>query len=278
MGTECAPLARSRFPGQATRFVAFLVISTVAKPTRVVARAATESLPVDAVVPADVREDQRPIVIAIDSSARKSADKPPRTPRSKSARGGDDSRAKRATADRQLVDRCLAGDGAAWNALYNQVHPGLLLAIQVMLGGGAYHYDLVDDIAAKVWFIAIDHDGALLRKFDGNRRCRLSTYLAGIAKKEISRHFRSERRRTFRETHATQHRAQVTTDSHWQTSFGIGTALAEFMATLTPREREFCQRHLLSRSETLARELSPANRWQLQHRVRSKLWEFLDNA
>lgn len=153
-----------------------------------------------------------------------------------------------------------------------------MLAIQVLLGRDARRHDLVDDIAAKIWLMAIDNEGALLAQFDVDRGCRLSTFLASIARNEIASHFRSERRRILREAHACRHRAKVASDSHLQSPIGIGIALREFLSTLSPRENDFCKSHLLAIPSESAEAYSATNRWQLQHRVRLKLWDFLEHA
>lgn len=184
---------------------------------------------------------------------------------------------ERAWCDRQLIDRCLTGDQHAWTDLYRQFHDSLILSIQVLLGRDACRHDLVEDIAAKVWFMSVDNEGALLRQFDAERGCRLSTYLACIARFEIASHFRSERRRAVREAHACRQRSSVTDDSHLHGPMGIGIALREFLATLSPRESEFCSNYLLT-SEPAEGDYSAANRWQLRHRVRVKLWAFLETS
>lgn len=199
-------------------------------------------------------------------------------PKRRSAEHSENERIERALADRKLIDRCLQKDQLAWNELYGQFHNSLILAIRVLLGRNASRFDLVDDIAAKVWYMAIDHEGALLDQFDAQRGCRLSTYLAGIARHEIASHFRSERRRALREMDACRQRSSVSNDSHLQTPIGIGIALREFLSTLSPRENEFCSSHLLATPDESDVTYSAANRWQLQRRVRVKLWAFLESV
>jgi DNA-directed RNA polymerase specialized sigma24 family protein len=180
-----------------------------------------------------------------------------------------------ARADRALVDRCLNGDKASWTKIYNQFHSSLLLAIRILLGRNAVRQDLVDEIAAKVWFAVVDREGQLLARFDSERACRLSTFLAGLARNEISRYFRSERRRNIRETQVCRHRERIASDSHWESVFGLGTAVKEFLATLTPSERDYCEEHLLAVNDSPPKDYSDANRWQLNHRVRVKLCAFV---
>lgn len=162
--------------------------------------------------------------------------------------------------------------------MYDQCHSSLLLSIRILLGVNAIHQDLVDEIGAKVWFAVIDRNGQLLGRFDGERGCRLSTFLAGLAKNEISRHFRAERQRNLRETQVCRHREKMVSDCAWHSVAGLSTAVAEFLLTLTPSEREYCLGHLLAVDGAALKEYSDANRWQLNHRVQMKLWAFLENT
>ena len=177
--------------------------------------------------------------------------------------------------DRALVDRCLAGDVLAWEDLYGKCQPPLLLAIRVFLGRNALKQDLVEDIAAKVWFTVVDGQSKLLGRFDSGRGCRLTTFLAGVAKNEVSRHFRAERRRQSHEAIASWARYGASSDASTGSLAASDIALTEFLTTLTPREREFCEGYLLGPVAAEQTAFSPANRWQLQHRVRNKLWKFL---
>ena len=101
--------------------------------------------------------------------------------------------------DRALIDRCLAGDAGAWDELYGGTQPALWIAIGVLLGGGHTDPNLVDEIASRVWFAMIENDGRLLARFDPDKGARLITFLRIVARTEISRHFRRERRRQRRE-------------------------------------------------------------------------------
>ena len=51
-----------------------------------------------------------------------------------------------------LVDRCLLGEVAAWEEIYRQCHDPLCAAIKSLLGPGFHDPNLVDDIAARVWY------------------------------------------------------------------------------------------------------------------------------
>jgi DNA-directed RNA polymerase specialized sigma24 family protein len=181
-----------------------------------------------------------------------------------------DSATGTAEADRRLVDRCLSGDSRAWEELYLQFHDRLLISIRVMLGGGRADPNLVDEIAARVWYAVVADGAQLLARFQPQRGCRLSTFLAAIARAQAVAVFRSEKRRRGRELMASRAECQSPEES-------LETMLAElddFLATLTPREREFCGQVLLELTDTTEQAYSSANAWQLRSRIRVKLRRF----
>ena len=170
--------------------------------------------------------------------------------------------------DRVLVDRCLAGEVAAWEELYQRHHHGLLTAIQGMFGSRPPDANLTEEIAARVWYAVVANNAQLLDRFDVSRGCRLATYLAMIAKSEASSLFRSERRRRKREK--TVSRRELKAIRSEETESGI--EWREFLLALTPREREFLNSFLIGRPNLpLTENFSPANRWQLSSRIHSKL-------
>jgi hypothetical protein len=182
-------------------------------------------------------------------------------------------------ADQRLVARCLVGEVGAWEDLYAQCHAPLSVSIEMMLGQGCSDPHLVDEIAARVWYALIDNDGELLAKYDIDRGARLITFLRAVAKDEISRYFRTERRRRRRERTAWEEKPLHHAPDHGQPA----TVLAEFFSTLTPHERDFCGEVLLcSPADTEAdspparQERSSASAWQLTHRIHRKLLDFLD--
>lgn len=179
-----------------------------------------------------------------------------------------------AQADRLLIDRCQAGDVAAWEMLYRQCHGPLLLAIKIFLGRYSAGEDLAEEIAARVWFNLVDDNGALLDRFDSRRGCRLTTFLAALAKRDVLRYLRGERRRHARENASRPSPgSQRAVPPPPEADFSV--SLDEFLDTLSLREREFCESYLLANSHDDVNAFSPANRWQLRHRVRRKLIDFL---
>ena len=172
--------------------------------------------------------------------------------------------------DRELIGRCLAGEVKAWEELYSRCHPPLLSSIKVLLDGGSSDLNLVDEIAAGVWYALIENDGRLLARYDPRRGARAITFLRTVAKTEVRRHFRRERHRRRRERIAFRARPAHHPADDAQTTASLG----EFLGTLTTRERGFYDRHL---GEVDRKPLS-ANARQLAHRIREKLLRFLGYA
>lgn len=177
-------------------------------------------------------------------------------------------------ADRKLIDRCMSGDVAAWSLLYQQSHDSLLTTIRSFLGRAGQDRNLVEEIAARVWYALVKNDFELLGKFDVRRGCRLSTFLSVLAKSETRMLFRSERRRKSREQLVSRPELESVLASD-------STALLsdeEFLVTLSPAERTFYHDVLVAPSEQrqLAQQTySSENIWQLNFRVRKKLERFI---
>jgi hypothetical protein len=180
-----------------------------------------------------------------------------------------------ALADRALVDRCLLGEVAAWEEIYRQCHDPLCVSIKSLLRAGFNDPNLVDDIAARVWYALVKNDGELLDNFDPRLGLRLGVFFRGLARIELMQYFRAEQRRIIRETKAGRRPNSSSSLNEWQ----VAVFLKEFVATLTPGEQRFMDEHLLSLPEKGENgdgaELTDANIWQRRHRIRSKLLAFL---
>ena len=176
--------------------------------------------------------------------------------------------------DRQLVERCLAGEIAAWSEMYRQFHERLLSSIRSMLGRQGQDTNLVDEIAARVWYALVKNNHELLAKFDASRGCRLSTFLFVLAKNETRVLFRSERRRRNREQVASRSEMEGSASS----LLGDRLADEEFLVTLSPAEKTFYLDVLVARPaerEQAQQAYSSEYLWQLRHRVRKKLERFI---
>ena len=179
-----------------------------------------------------------------------------------------------AAQDRLLVERCLAGEISAWSEIYRQFHERLLSSIRNLLGRQGQDTNLVEEIAARVWYALVKNDHELLGKFDARRGCRLSTFLFVLAKNETRVLFRSERRRKSRE--------QLASRSELEGGLGgeLGKTLSdeEFLVTLSPAEKTFYLDVLVARPaerELAQQAYSSEYLWQLRHRVRKKLERFI---
>lgn len=183
----------------------------------------------------------------------------------------------RAQADRQLIDRCLTGEDDAWQELFAQRHPGLLHASRSFLGY-AGNGELAEEIASRVWFALLRDGGRTLARFNPAQDQDFGNFLSGVARYEVLRHRRSERRRQSRETIA----AQRTTPSRKVNDADVSLLLREFMATLASNEVGFMEECLLTPSapngHDSTRRLSQAAVWQRRHRLRLKLLAFLNGS
>ncbi len=179
-----------------------------------------------------------------------------------------------ATDDQSLVERCRAGDGAAWAEMHARCHAHLERQIRFTLGDQSRDANLIDEIAARVWFGLVADNGHLLDRFQPEKGNGLEKYLAAIARFEVLRHQRGEYRRRRRE-HETQVVRQASRDDRPFTEMTLD--VRDFLPQLTPRELEFFEHVLLGNNGTdqdLA--ISAPNAWQLRHRIRRKLLAFLE--
>ena len=172
--------------------------------------------------------------------------------------------------DQQLIERCLAGNVAAWEELYAQCHGPLLALIRGMLCSA--DANLIDEIAARVWYALVANDGALLTRFDPTRGNRLVTFLRAIARDEAKRYFRAEVRRRERETIATRQKSADAESDSLMPHF----LMEEFLTTLSPIDRSFCVEHVLAAPHRDGDiPISRPAGWQQTRRLYKKLLTFL---
>lgn len=174
-------------------------------------------------------------------------------------------RRKGALLDRALVDRCLLGENDAWEELYWECQPRLLMHIETLLTQRRLSTHPADEVAARVWYAVLRNDAALLAAFDPSYNCRLRAYMAGLATKELLRFLRDQSRQRNRDNSA-----QPTQQPDSQLEYA---ELHDFLGTLTNRERAFCQQCISGEVEA-NHEYSQSNIWQLRHRIRQKLKAF----
>jgi len=178
-------------------------------------------------------------------------------------------------ADAELVCRCVEGEVAAWEELYQGYHPRLLRSIEYILGPDNFDPNLVDEMAARVWHALVAEDGELLARFDARRGTRLSTFMRAVARDLIGRHFRAERRRRNRERESCRAASWCGVDEFDETE----VSFSELRDSLTPNEREFLDQHLAEEvsDEVRGRSRSSANIRKLTSRicrkVRSLFWD-----
>jgi hypothetical protein len=167
------------------------------------------------------------------------------------------------TEEEWLVERCLHGDAAAWQDLFDLNNPPLLGIIRSSMGIGSSP-EQAEEIAAAVWSSLCSQDYARLRRWYELGSGKLLYSLSALARREIWRWRRSERCRHFRECCVA--RKEATRDE-----IDRGLSIQEFLATLTGRERDFCLSELLRQTKPdVPSSASAANVWQLRSRVLKK--------
>ena len=172
--------------------------------------------------------------------------------------------------DQQLVERCITGDVTAWEDLYTQCHAPLLALVKGMLHTA--DANLVDEIAARVWYALVANDGELLTRFNPSRGARLITFMRAIARDEAKRYFRTEVRRREREAIATRERSTSATPDG-PSSYVL---IEEFLTTLSPDDRTFCLQHALAPSSPdIGGPPTEDARWQHTRRLYKKMLAFL---
>jgi len=154
----------------------------------------------------------------------------------------EEASAEKLQADSELARRCVAGEVAAWEELYNQCHDGLTASVKMLLSGRSDDANLVDEITARVWYALVADDGKLLTRYDPRRGARLVTFMRAIAQDILRRHVRSERRRLKWETKATRDRPK----HHAADVDRVDNSLNEFLGSLGTDDRQFCEEHLLN--------------------------------
>ena len=190
---------------------------------------------------------------------------------------GGDSVKDHVNRDGQMVDRCLAGDERAWERLYGECHPRLRKAIGLLLRADAGGVHTVEEIAARVWYALLRDDFRLLKAYDADRDSTLYSFLMGLARIEILRYTRSERRRRSYEMLGGRTRLEEQRVSEGQ----VASLIDEFASTLTPGQREFMDLFVTGRAENKPDSglmgLSETSIRARRHRIRRKLNNFLEN-
>ncbi len=90
------------------------------------------------------------------------------------------------TGDDVLVQRCLAGDAAAWAALTELVRD---LVTKRLQGRGQWRQQDIEDMVQQMNLALVDDDYRLLRSYDASR-ARFRTFLAGVLIRESGRYAR----------------------------------------------------------------------------------------
>ena len=178
-------------------------------------------------------------------------------------------------ADARLVERCIQGEVTAWEELYLKCHAPLCTSIRIRLGRLGADAQLVDELAARVWYLLVADDGEQLPKYRAYQKS-IQTYVRLIARRVIADYFRTERRRLKNEIFSLMHKSSGETAAH---ADSLPILVGEFLALLTPRERIFCFDYLQispdDKQMKSDKPYSPANIWQLTRRVYKKFLNYI---
>ena len=175
--------------------------------------------------------------------------------------------------DRKLIDDCVRGDSASWDRLYGAFHGPLLASIKAYLRPARPDTSLVDEIAARVWYLLVQNNFELLDRFDVKRGCRLTTFLSMLAKTQSRILFRSERRRRIREREAYRPAIGTPIDA---APYDGNLSEQEFVSTLTSAERAFYKDVLVMPSASSGASYDAPETSQLRHRIKKKLNRYLN--
>jgi DNA-directed RNA polymerase specialized sigma24 family protein len=178
--------------------------------------------------------------------------------------------------EQKLVNDCVAGNEQAWEELFKRYRDALHLRIRAILRSRSRDANVVDEIAAEVWSTLFCRNSSLLGRFRADDQ-PLSTFLGGVARIEVLRFLRSDNRRRSRETSSNvlgwAAEIKAGDDGYRLMSVGLG----EFADALTPHQRQFLKENLLNRVKHMGKtKLTATNRWQMRHRIRRKLLQFLN--
>jgi DNA-directed RNA polymerase specialized sigma24 family protein len=165
------------------------------------------------------------------------------------------------TADSQLVGRCLAGDPHAWRELVERYDTD----VQKVIGHLLHHVPstTADDLTQQFWCDLFASGCRKLAAYDPGRGS-LDAYLAVLAGQAAKYYRRNKNRKKIHEFLFADVRPpepEVSPDL-------CGVMAEEFASRLTPSLAQFLNIELLGRpSPDDLHYYSPANRWQLQHRL-----------
>jgi len=178
--------------------------------------------------------------------------------------------------ERALLSRCLAGEQAAWGQLYAMCHRPLLRAIGGLPLLGHKNLELIDEIAARVWYELVRDDAERLRRFEPGKG-NLAAFICGFARNVALVYLRSERRRQARECLV----MRPSSPSVDESGLPATVQLEEFLTTLTRAELAYYRQVIERKSPRIVGDQAPleqfsdANSRQLRHRLRAKLERYL---
>ena len=96
--------------------------------------------------------------------------------------------------DKQLLERCLHGDAAAWERFVQRFSPLVYYAIQKVLHGTETESDEIADLHNDIFLSLMENRGRKLRQYEGKNGCSVSTWIRVIAIRTAIDHLKKKKR------------------------------------------------------------------------------------
>ncbi len=175
--------------------------------------------------------------------------------------------------DQALVQACLTGDEHAWRCLHTHYSGRLVAYVRRRLQAiGRADLDAAQEVVSAVWCLLLEHGSRRLRAFEPERGS-LGSYLTGLSRAQLAVYCRTSQR------WAREHRAALSlfVPDPRKDDSPLGSWIKEFLQSLAPRERDYCESDLLPGGQAMP-DVSPVNARKLRQRVRARLLHYLDGA
>jgi RNA polymerase sigma factor (sigma-70 family) len=180
--------------------------------------------------------------------------------------------------DQELVRRCLAEDDRAWADLFHTHHRQMVGLLTRSLHGhgvpaGAAD-ELAQEVASEVWLKLMANGRRRLRSFDP-RRGRFGTYLAAVARNQLTRTGTRRKRQSVREEPLPEHAAPGAPEEE----MSFDAWIEDLEPRLSRRERAYFRQELLGRFDPdQPASFTPGGAWKLKGRVLRKLTALLEGC
>ncbi len=96
--------------------------------------------------------------------------------------------------DKQLLERCLQGDAAAWDRFIRRFSPLVYYAIQKVVHAAETEADEIADLHNDIFLSLMENAGRKLRQYEGKNGCSVSTWIRVIAIRASIDHLKKKKR------------------------------------------------------------------------------------